>query len=69
MSDLVSPFENTVSMEREILTPEAKAEIVVASEEDLRKLAEDLKQIDELQGIIDAAEFKGVYLEIKIMDV
>ncbi|KAG9302493.1 hypothetical protein G9A89_007197 [Geosiphon pyriformis] len=58
-SDYVSPFKGTIEMERAILTPEAKAEIITASHEDLIAVAENLKQIDELQGIIDAEEFKG----------
>jgi len=47
-------------MERVILTPEAKAEIVASSAEELGLVAENLKQIDELQSIIEAPEFKGL---------
>ena len=49
-------------MERVILTPEAKAEIVVSSAQELEQVADNLKQIDELQSIIDVPEFKGRFL-------
>nr|CAG8532315.1 303_t:CDS:10 [Entrophospora candida] len=51
---------DTLAMERVILTPEAKAEIIVSSAEELEQVAENLKQIDELQSVIDAPEFKGL---------
>ncbi|CAG8439900.1 6858_t:CDS:2 [Diversispora eburnea] len=61
VSDLVSPFKDSaLSLERAILTPESKAEIISSSSEELEKVAESLKQIDELQGIIDSTEFKGL---------
>ena len=47
-------------MERVILTPEAKAEVVASSAKELELVAENLKQIDELQSIIEAPEFKGI---------
>ncbi|CAG8551631.1 9212_t:CDS:2 [Ambispora leptoticha] len=60
VSEFVSPFKDAVDMERAILTTEAKAEIIVASEEELSALAENYKQIEELQKIIDSEEFKGL---------
>jgi hypothetical protein len=61
VSDLVSPFKNSaLAMERVILTPEAKAEIIVSSAQELEQVADNLKQIDELQSVIDAPEFKGL---------
>lgn len=61
VSDLVSPFKDSaLAMERTILTPEAKAEIISSSAEELEIVAENLKQIDELQGVIDSPEFKGL---------
>ncbi|CAG8524405.1 12416_t:CDS:2 [Ambispora gerdemannii] len=60
VSEYVSPFKDAVDMERAILTTEAKAEIIIASEEELYGVAENLKQIEELQGIIDSEEFKGL---------
>ena len=63
MSELVSPFKDSaLAMERVILTPEAKAEIVASSAEELELVAEDLKQIDGLQSIIESSEFKGILL-------
>jgi len=59
-SSLVSPFVDNLALERKILTPEGKAEIVVASSEELERVADSLKDIGELQGIIDAPEFKGL---------
>lgn len=60
VSDLVSPFKDSaLSLERAILTPEAKAEIISSSAEELESVFENLKQIDELQEIIDSTEFKG----------
>ncbi|CAI2183207.1 13198_t:CDS:2 [Funneliformis geosporum] len=59
-SELVSPFKDSaLAMERVILTPEAKAEIVISSANELKLVAENLKQINELQSIIEAPEFKG----------
>jgi hypothetical protein len=61
VSEFVSPFKDSaLSMERFILTPEAKAEIISSSSEELKLVAENLKQIDELQPIIEATEFKGI---------
>ncbi|RIA90770.1 hypothetical protein C1645_822919 [Glomus cerebriforme] len=61
VSELISPFKDSaLAMERVILTPEAKAEIVASSSEELGLVAENLKQIDELQTIIEAPEFKGL---------
>ncbi|CAI2183177.1 17070_t:CDS:2 [Funneliformis geosporum] len=58
-SELVSPFKDSaLAMERVILTPEAKAEIVISSANELKLVAENLKQINELQSIIEAPEFK-----------
>ena len=62
MSELISPFKDSaLAMERVILTPEAKAEVVASSAEELGLVAENLKQIDELQTIIEAPEFKGIH--------
>ncbi len=61
MSELVSPFKDSaLAMERVILTPEAKAEIIASSSEELKLLAENLQNINELQPIIEAPEFKGI---------
>jgi len=61
VSDLVSPFEDSaLAMERGILTVEAKAEIIVSSAPELEQVADNLKQMDELQTVIDAPEFKGL---------
>ncbi|CAJ0836863.1 17744_t:CDS:2 [Entrophospora sp. SA101] len=57
---LKSFLEISLAMERVILTPEAKAEIIVSSAEELEQVADNLKQIDELQSVIDAPEFKGL---------
>ncbi|CAG8615735.1 2643_t:CDS:2 [Dentiscutata heterogama] len=60
VSDLVSPFKDSaLAMERVVLTPEAKAEIVCSSEEELKLIADNLGQIKDLQEIIEAPEFKG----------
>lgn len=61
MSECVSPFKDSaLALERVILTPEAKAEIISCSAEELKLVAENLKLIDELQPIIEAPEFKGI---------
>jgi len=61
VSELISPFKDSaLAMERVILKPEAKAEVVASSAEELELVAENLKQIDELQSIIEAPEFKGL---------
>ncbi|RGB26552.1 hypothetical protein C1646_674684 [Rhizophagus diaphanus] len=61
VSECVSPFKDSaLAMERVILTPEAKAEIISSSVEELKLVAENLKLIDELQPIIEAQEFKDL---------
>jgi len=61
VSECVSPFKDSaLAMERTVLTPEAKAEIIASSSEELKLVAENLKQIDELQPIIEAQEFKDL---------
>ncbi|GBC15558.1 hypothetical protein GLOIN_2v1503430 [Rhizophagus irregularis DAOM 181602=DAOM 197198] len=61
VSECVSPFKDSaLAMERVILTPEAKAEIISSSSEELKLVAENLKLIDELQPIIEAQEFKDL---------
>lgn len=57
---LVSPFTDNIALERQILTPEGKAEIVAASSEELERVAISLKEIGELQCFIDAPEFRGL---------
>ncbi|CAG8774469.1 7166_t:CDS:2, partial [Racocetra persica] len=52
--------DSALAMERVILTPEAKAEIVCSSAEELKLVAENLGQIKDLQESIDAPEFKGL---------
>ncbi|CAG8765626.1 22442_t:CDS:2 [Cetraspora pellucida] len=52
--------DSALAMERVVLTPEAKAEIVCSSAEELELVAENLGQIKDLQESIDAPEFKGL---------
>ncbi|CAG8801346.1 10543_t:CDS:2 [Gigaspora margarita] len=58
---LKSFFEtySALAMERVVLTPEAKAEIICSSAEELELVAENLGQIKDLQEIIDAPEFRA----------
>uniref|UniRef100_A0A1D1ZC04 Dynactin subunit 3 n=1 Tax=Anthurium amnicola TaxID=1678845 RepID=A0A1D1ZC04_9ARAE len=60
VAHLVSPFADNIALERQILTPEAKAEMISASSEELERVASSLKEIGELQSFIDAPEFRGL---------
>lgn len=53
---------SALAVEREVLAPEAKAEIILASETELAQFAEDMKQIKALEGIVGGAELQGAFL-------
>lgn len=46
-------------MERELLQPETKLELVLTAYEDLEKLANEVRQIKSLEHVVTGADFEG----------
>lgn len=56
---LLNPTNSTLEIEREILTPETKLELVLAAQDDLEKFASDVKQVKALETVVSGAEYEG----------
>ncbi|RUS32483.1 Alpha/Beta hydrolase protein [Jimgerdemannia flammicorona] len=55
----LDPAVSALAIEREILSPEAKVEIVIAAEAELTQFSDDLKQIKALEGVVSGVELQG----------
>lgn len=56
---VLSPSTSTYALEREILAPEVKLELLLAAQEDLEKFAQETKQIKDLEYVVSGTEFDG----------
>jgi hypothetical protein len=50
-------------MERELLQPETKLELVLTAYEDLERLANEVKQIKSLEHVVTGADFEGKWVK------
>jgi hypothetical protein len=46
-------------MEREILAPDVKLELLLTANDDLEKFAQEVKQVKDLEYVVSGAEFDG----------
>lgn len=56
-SKLLNPNTSTFSLEREILAPDVKQELLLAAQEDLEKFASEVKQVKAMEHVVTKSEF------------
>ncbi|KAG2215197.1 hypothetical protein INT46_001473 [Mucor plumbeus] len=54
---LLNPNTSTYTMEREILAPDVKLELLLTANDDLEKFAQEVKQVKDLEYVVSGAEF------------
>ncbi|KAI8880138.1 hypothetical protein K501DRAFT_255572 [Backusella circina FSU 941] len=59
-SKLLNPNTSTYSLEREILAPDAKLELILAAQDDLEKFASEVNQVKALEYVVGSSEFEAV---------
>ncbi|ORZ09173.1 hypothetical protein BCR42DRAFT_484353 [Absidia repens] len=59
-SKLLNPVNSTYDMERQLLQPETKMELVLAAYDDLERLANEVKQIKALEHVVNGSDFEAV---------
>ncbi|KAG0169882.1 hypothetical protein DFQ28_002792 [Apophysomyces sp. BC1034] len=57
---LLNPNNSILELEREILAPGTKLELVLAAQDDLEKFATEVKQIKALESVVSGAEYNAV---------
>ncbi|KAI8081459.1 uncharacterized protein BX664DRAFT_340440 [Halteromyces radiatus] len=55
---VLNPTNSTYDMERELLQPETKLELVLAAYDDLERLANEVKQVKSLEHVVDGSDLK-----------
>lgn len=58
-SKLLNPNTSTYSMERELLSTDVKLELLLAAQDDLKKFAEEVRQVKSLEHVVNGAGFDG----------
>lgn len=61
-SKVLNPATSTFALEREVLAPEVKLELLLAAQEDLEKFAHEVKQIKDLEHVVSGSDFDGTEL-------
>ena len=56
-SKLLNPNTSTYSMEREILAPDVKLELLLTAQDDLEKFSQQVKQVKDLEHVVSGTEF------------
>ncbi|GAA5808571.1 hypothetical protein MFLAVUS_001962 [Mucor flavus] len=59
-SKLLNPNTSTYSLEREILAPDVKLELLLTAQDDLEKFAQEVKQVKDLEYVVSGTEFDVV---------
>ncbi|CEG68039.1 hypothetical protein RMATCC62417_04372 [Rhizopus microsporus] len=59
-SKLLNPNTSTYSMERELLSTDVKLELLLAAQDDLKKFAQEVKQVKSLEHVVNGADFDVV---------
>ncbi|KAI9340108.1 hypothetical protein BD770DRAFT_399772 [Pilaira anomala] len=59
-SKLLNPNTSTYSLEREILAPDVKLELLLTAQEDLEKFVQEVKQVKDLEYTVSGTEFDVV---------
>ncbi|CAO3622205.1 unnamed protein product [Cunninghamella blakesleeana] len=57
---LLNPVNSSYEIERELLQPETKLELIFAAYDDLEKFASEVKQIKQLENVINGDDFTAV---------
>ncbi|KAF7727966.1 hypothetical protein EC973_006854 [Apophysomyces ossiformis] len=57
---LLNPANSVLELEREILAPDTKLELVLAAQDDLEKFAAEVKQIKALETVVSGTEYEAV---------
>lgn len=57
---LLNPNTSTYTMEREILAPDVKLELLLTANDDLEKFAQEVKQVKDLEYVVSGSEFEGI---------
>ncbi|ORY99080.1 hypothetical protein BCR43DRAFT_488694 [Syncephalastrum racemosum] len=57
---VLNPAESSLALEREILTPDTKLELIMAAYDDLEKYASEIKQVKSLEHVMSGTEFEAV---------
>ncbi|ORX62241.1 hypothetical protein DM01DRAFT_1075226 [Hesseltinella vesiculosa] len=57
---LLNPAQSTLEMERELLQPETKLELVMATYDDMDQLARTLQQVKELEHVVNSKDYQSV---------
>ncbi|OBZ88711.1 Dynactin subunit 3 [Choanephora cucurbitarum] len=54
---LLNPNSSTYNLERETLAPDVKLELLLAAQEDLEKFAQEVKQVKDLEYVVNGTDF------------
>ncbi|KAL7314732.1 hypothetical protein PS15m_006263 [Mucor circinelloides] len=57
---LLNPNTSTYTMEREILAPDVKLELLLTANDDLEKFAQEVKQVKDLEYVVSGSEFEVI---------
>ncbi|KAI8138987.1 hypothetical protein BJV82DRAFT_628629 [Fennellomyces sp. T-0311] len=57
---LLDPADSTLAMERELLTPETKLELVLAACDDLEQFAAQVRQVKSLEHVVSGSEYDAL---------
>ncbi|CAO3611794.1 unnamed protein product [Mucor fragilis] len=57
---LLNPNTSTYTMEREILAPDVKLELLLTANDDLEKFAQEVKQVQDLEYVVSGSEFEVI---------
>ncbi|EIE77774.1 hypothetical protein RO3G_02478 [Rhizopus delemar RA 99-880] len=59
-SKLLNPNTSTYSLERELLSTDVKIELLLAAQDDLKKFAQEVKQVKSLEHVVSGTELEVV---------
>ncbi|KAG0743214.1 hypothetical protein G6F57_004755 [Rhizopus arrhizus] len=59
-SKLLNPNTSTYSLERELLSTDVKTELLLAAQDDLKKFAQEVKQVKSLEHVVSGTELEVV---------
>jgi hypothetical protein len=54
-------------MEREILAPDVKLELLLTAQDDLEKFAQEVKQVKDLEYVVSGTEFDGIVIDFFLL--
>ncbi|KAI8071810.1 hypothetical protein BC940DRAFT_293795 [Gongronella butleri] len=57
---LLNPTQSSLELERELLQPETKLELVLAAHDDMEQLAKTLQQVKQLEHVVNSKDYQHV---------